>query len=318
MEKHKVLIIKTGYSEVLDKHKKEKVVSYGDVLRVTPLLHLYKNDHVTWITDEKAIPLLKGNNYINRLLVWNLENAMHLLREDDFDTIINLEKNHDIGIFSNRLVKTWRRYGFRFDEQTNSAQAYDRAFDVLSMVSRHSLKKENNKTSQELLFGLVGKKWNGEEYILGYKPKTNEKFDIGLNSIAGSKWPIKSWPKENWDNLEKRLNKDGFNITKQKDQGRDVLENLNSYIDWINSCKNIISIDSLGLHIAIALKKNVLGLFGPTPHKEFHFYNRGKAILPKHDQDCIPCFNKTCKKEECCMEDISVKRVYQEMIKLTQ
>ena len=43
MSNHKVLIIKTGYSEFLDNGDESRKVSLGDVLRTTPLLHVYKN-----------------------------------------------------------------------------------------------------------------------------------------------------------------------------------------------------------------------------------------------------------------------------------
>src|SRR3989344_103664 len=96
MRKEKILIIKTGYSEFLDKEANLRKVSLGDVLRTTPLLHLYKNDYVTWVSDREAFPLLENNPYINRLLPLDFTTAMHLLDEEEFDTVINLEKNYDI------------------------------------------------------------------------------------------------------------------------------------------------------------------------------------------------------------------------------
>ena len=41
-KKRKVLIIKTGYSEVLHNEYDSRKVSKGDVLRATAILHLYK------------------------------------------------------------------------------------------------------------------------------------------------------------------------------------------------------------------------------------------------------------------------------------
>jgi len=64
--KHKVLIIKVGYSETLAQEISSHT-SYGDVLRTTVLLHLYKNDHVTWLVDEKALPILRNNPWHGNL-----------------------------------------------------------------------------------------------------------------------------------------------------------------------------------------------------------------------------------------------------------
>jgi hypothetical protein len=52
----KVLIIKLGYSETLDSAL-SLTTSLGDVLRTTVILHFFKDWHITWLVDEKALPL---------------------------------------------------------------------------------------------------------------------------------------------------------------------------------------------------------------------------------------------------------------------
>ena len=308
----KILILKTGYSEILFEKDSEKA-SFGDVLRITPILNVYKNDDVTWVTDKTALPILEGNPYINKLLPLNFTTAMHLL-DEEFDTIINLEKNKEICKLSNKLV-AWRKYGFRFDNKINQVEAYDRALEVLAYGSSIDMKKENNKTVQELLFEMVGEKWNGEEYVLGYKPRINTEYDICLNTKVGEKWPVKAWPNEHWNNLEKMLLGEGFKVQRQDKQTKEILNNLTDYMDWINSSKVVVSNDSLGLHLGIALKKKVIGLFGPTSDKEVCFYNRGEPILPEPSLDCVPCFNEKCETGNNCMEKISPERVYNKIKK---
>lgn len=312
-ENHRVLIIKTGYTEFLDNGDDSMKVSLGDVLRITPLLNVYKNDDVTWLTDKYAFPLLEGNPYISRLLHLDFKNSMQLLNED-FDTLINLEKTSEICQFAEK-INAWRKYGFRIDRKTNEIHAYDRAFEVLAVVSEPGHKKENRKTTQELLFEMVGEVWKGEDYVLGYEPKTQEKYNIGLNTLVGSKWPEKAWPNENWNKLEERLKNDGFSISRQDKQDKEILEDLNSYMEWLNSCRLIVTCDSLGTHLALALKKKVIGLFGPTPSKEYYFYDRGSIILPSPIPECLPCFKKKCEREKTCLSDISIERVYNEVIK---
>ena len=312
---HKVLILKTGHSEVLENNPLSEKPSFGDILRTTPLLHLYKDDHVIWLTDKSAFPLLKGNPYINELLSLDFKNAVRLMHEKDIDTIINLEKNYDICKLVNK-ISAWRKYGFRFDEKTNSAQAYDRAFEILSVGADIEIQKTNEKIVQELLFEIVGEKWRDEEYVLGYKPKSEIKYDIGLNIFVGSKWSMKMWPMNNWDKLEKDLLKNNLKITRQDKQSKEILSDLYSYMDWINSCKMIVSNDSLGMHLAIALKKKVLGLFGPTAHREVHFYSRGKAILPQQTFSCFPCFRNHCIRNSNCIKDITPEMVYNEVMNL--
>lgn len=309
----KVLIIKAGYSEFLDKNHSRKV-SLGDVLRTTSLLNLYKEDYVTWVTDESAFPLLESNPFIKRLLPYDI-NTILQLESEEFDSVINLEKIPGICALSDK-IRAWKKFGFRFNTSTGEAEAHDRAFEVLAVSSDPNLKQKNEKTAQELLFEMVGKKWNGERYILGYKSKTTEQFDIGLNVKIGQKWPIKSWGDEEWDKLEKELEKLNFKVTRQDKQGSEVLSNLYKYIDWVNSCKLIVSNDSLGMHLAIALNKKILALFGPTPHKEVYFYEQGKAILPEPAPECMPCFKAECEKGKPCILDIRPEKVLEEIKKI--
>ena len=124
----------------------------------------------------------------------------------------------------------------------------------------------------------------------------SEEKDILLNTQIGSKWPTKSWPKENWLVLKRLLEERGLRVSLQDEQGSGVLQNLYGYMDWINSVKILVSVDSLGLHLGIVLRKKILGLFGPTPYREVYFYGRGKPILPEPIPACITCFKSICER----------------------
>lgn len=312
MEKPKVLILKIGYSEVLDDRNNSRKVSLGDVLRTTPILEKYRGAQVTWVTDSEAFPLLENNPLIHKLLPYDFTTAFQLQAEE-FDTVINLEKIPGICALAEKIKARRNRYGFIFNSQTGEAEALDSAYEVLAVSSNPIAKKNNKRTFQELLFEMIGEKWNGEEYILGYKPKTQEQYDVALNTQVGQKWPTKSWSRENWDKLEELLVSSGLKVTRQDKQDQKVLKDLNFYMDWLNSSKIIISNDSLGLHIGIALRKKVYGLFGPTPNSEVYFYNRGKAILPPNTQDCMPCFSPICTKDTPCINFITPKQILEEI-----
>ncbi len=312
---NKILIIKTGYSELLDKENNSRKVSLGDILRTTCLLHLFKKDNVSWVTDESAFPLLEKNPYIHRVLPYDLTTTFQLMAEE-FDTVINLEKTPGICALSDRIRARRNRYGFTFNSQSGTAEPYAMASNILTVCADPHLKKTNKKTAQELLFETVGETWNKEEYVLGYTPKTDEIFDVGLNTQVGQKWPTKSWPSNHWDKLESLLSENKIKTSRQEKNNPLILGDLFKYIDWINSCKVLVSNDSLGLHLGIALKKKVFGLFGPTPHLEVYFYGRGKAILPEPVPSCLPCFEGKCLRERNCLEDISPNTIYNEVLKI--
>src|SRR3989338_1002667 len=244
-KKYKVLIIKIGYSETLNPEISD-VTSFGDVLRTTVLLNLYKISYVSWLVDERAHPILKYNPYINRILIYNLTSVLQLKLEH-FDVVINLEKVPGICALADQIVG-WRRYGFRFDVKTGEAEACEGTETALSVCQDGEKKKAHNKYWQEHLFEMVGSKWKGEEYLFGYKSKSKVQYDIGLNYQVGNKWPTKAWPLGYWKEFEKLIAGE-YSISWQEG-----LDDMEKYFDWIHSCRAIVTNDSFGLHLAIAMK----------------------------------------------------------------
>ena len=274
----KILIIKLGLSETLDPEI-GRVSSYGDVLRTTPILYAlkekYPESHITWLVDEASEPLLRYNLYIDRVLIWDNFTGFQLI-EEKFDIVINLEKITGLCAITQR-INAWKKYGFRFDEITGTYNVYEGSEYAFDLCTRHNKKKENNEPWQKILIEMLGCKWRMQPYILGYEPKSEEFFDVGLNHKVGSKFPEKAWNIENWNTLKDQLEQLGYKVSWQEG-----LKDLYEYINWINSNKIIISTDSLGLHIALALNKKVISLFGPTSAKEVFFYNNSLYIQKKN------------------------------------
>ncbi len=300
MATEKVLIIKLGYSETLV-GEISHTTSLGDVLRSTVLLNLYKDAHVTWLVDEKAIGLLKGNPSIDRILPYDLTSVLQLQAER-FDTIINLEKVAGVCAFSDSLTG-WKRYGFRFDPETGTAMAYDGSQQVLDICYNPGDKASNRRFWEDILYEMVGSKWKGEAPVLGYQPTSEIKSDIGFNFNVGDKWPIKAWPLEYWKELEKLIG-DKYTISWQEG-----LTSIDEYIDWINSVKLLVTNDSLGLHIAHALKKPIVAFFGPTVSCEVYI-EKGVKLLPDGEYDCLPCMSTNCIKQESCMYEIKPETAF--------
>lgn len=302
----RLLVIKLGYSETLDPEI-GRVPSLGDVLRTTPILwalkEKYPDSHITWLVSEKAEPLLNGNKLIDRILIWDEFVPFQLMREK-FDVLINLEKIPGVCALSD-MIDAWAKYGFRFDSINGSYHAYERGLKFIDYI--RAKRDANNKTRdswQRVLIEMLDVKWKSQEHIIGYKPKTKEIYDIGLNYKAGSKWPIKVMNIEKWKELERKLLDSGYTVLWQ--QG---LDDLYEYMDWINSCKFIISHDSLGIHIALALKKKVVGLLGPTDPQELYLYNKGKIILPDQNCEHMPCYSPKCITGLDCMNHINTDKV---------
>jgi heptosyltransferase-2 len=305
----RVLILKPGYGETLDPDS-SGIISLGDILRTTVVLHLFPPTEyeVTWVVDRAGVPLLHKNSYIDRLLVIN-PFTPHLLLSEWFDIVINFEKEPGICAVADR-VPAWRRYGFRLDPITHQAKSYDHSDEALSFTTDPAAKRRKGKSWSAVLYEMLGAHYQGQPQILGYTPNSKICHDVGLNHMIGKKFPLKRWPEEHWLTLHDQLSADGLNVSWQ--QGSNDIEN---YIDWINSCRLLISNDSLGLHIALALGKPVVALFGPTVAEEVDGPDLIR-LTPPLDWDCIPCLEAHCPHAHPCMQHISVSHVESAVRKL--
>ncbi len=293
-----VLIIKHGYSETCD-HNISSTISYGDVFRCTCLLDFFRGEHVTWISAPAAEDLLAHNPLIDQLILAESPseiNGERLLKS--YDIVINLEKQRDWCEFG-KNIKSKNKYGFRNWAATGDDAYYPESAQALS----EGLERDNFTPLQDTLFKSIGEEWTGERYSLGYKPRVHNIYDIGFNCHVGSKWPNKAWPLEYWKDLHKRLSP-GYSICWQQS-----LDNVKQYIDWLASCRLIITNDSLGLHLAIALKKKIIALFGPTSSEQVYLYGHGVSLTPKEKHSCNPCFLAKCQRGKNCMHDICVDDV---------
>lgn len=243
----KVLIIKTGYSEFLDRGI-STTVSLGDVLICTSLLHLYKDDHVTWVTSSQAKELLVNNPFIHELVVFGSE-ALVRLDGQTFDVLINLEKDIGISAALSR-IKARKCYGFYFSDKTHNIETRKRSTRYL--LAGQENHRDIDRNALEILYETVDKKWQGQGLVLGHSRKTRIKYDFGFNYSVGSKWPTKAWPEDHWKALENLL-KSRYSVTWQKGHSH-----LGTYIAWINSCRVIVTSDSLGQAIGSALGKRSL------------------------------------------------------------
>lgn len=299
-KQRKVLIVKTGFSEFLDRGI-STTVSLGDVLICTSILHLYKNDRVTWVTDWQARQLLKGNPYIDELLIFGT-NALEGLSRRKFDVLINLEKDMGICAFLNK-IKTKKKYGFYFNETKHGIKTHNRLTEYL--LSGQENQRDIHKNALELLYETVGQRWQGQGLVLNVGKPFKVKYDVGFNHAVGNKWPTKAWPQEHWKELEVLLG-DTYKISWQ--QGH---RDLTKYIHWINSCRLIVTSDSLGQAVAQALGKDVITLYGPTNYRRMQDIPKVQVVPSTLACPHMPCYMPFCTHNKFCMDYIKPQRIAQ-------
>ena len=82
---------------------------------------------------------------------------------------------------------------------------------------------------------------------------------------------------------------------------------LRSGMLWMDAADMVLSGCSLGMHIAVALKKPVIAWFGVSCSQEVDLYDRGVKIQAA--VACSPCWKKTCTNEPKCLNEVSVEGI---------
>ena len=291
-----ILIIKLGYCETLVREE-GFIPSLGDVFRHTVLLHRYRKDRVTWLTSTSAAPLLRNNPGIQELLLYEENVAAHLAGRE-FDEIICLEKASVICKLA-KSVKARKRFGFgRNGDQVDAHPLAQSALDIANGRNPYL-------PIQALLYQMVGDYWRGEDYLLGYIPRPHAAYDVGFNYCVGSKWPTKAWPMAHWKALDRLCTDADMTVSWQEGE-RDI----EHYMDWIHGGTLIVTCDSLGMHLGLALKKKVIALFGPTPSEQIYMYGRG--VIVRSDWACprTPCMLAECERGGACMSETKPESVF--------
>jgi heptosyltransferase-2 len=152
---------------------------------------------------------------------------------------------------------------------------------------------------------------------------------IGLNTGAGTKFR-KQWPAARYLELisllrEKRAHVFLLGGPKEKELNRFLARrsrarvydtgsdnSLLQFAGWISRLDLVVSSDTLGMHLAIALKKPVVALFGPTCPQEIDLYGRGAKIF--QGTECSPCYKPSCP-DAICMSRITPEQVFAEIDK---
>ena len=300
----RVLIIKLGYCETLV-NEEGFTPSLGDVFRHTVLLHHYAGDHVTWLTSKSAIPLLRNNPYIAELLIYN-DATVRQLQVQEFDEVICIERLRTICQLADS-IKATVHFGFGWDGRNFRIHPLSQSVVDIADGKDHFL------PIQALLYQMVGAYWRGEGYVLGYKPRYRPSYDVGLNYRVGSKWPTKAWPISHWIRLENQLQRHGLTTSWQTGQN-----DMEQYIDWIHAGRMIITCDSLGMHLGLALDKKLVVLFGPSPSQGIYMYGRGEIVKAGGACGDAPCMKESCNKGAVCMADIMPEVVLKVALQLLE
>ncbi len=326
-----------------------KVGALGDVVRTSfiaqGLKEKYKHAEITWLTSPQATTLFLNNPYVKKVIADTSEERDKLLVEK-FDLVINLEEERTYAEFVDAFKA--EKIGFILKEGKIAPTPTAKEWFDMSLLGEKPgndiLKRECKKTHRQIMAEIVGindKKYepflrlNKDQFKMSqdFKKRYNLKpheMVVGLVLGGADRWP-KQLPVKLSAKLIDMLYKRFkcrmilFGGPSEEERNKEIIaratspiidagtgNDLTEFPALLNVCNYVIATDSMGLHVALALKKKVVCLIGPTPPHEKDMYGLGTKVIAK--SNCIACLKRDCKS----MEKINLAQVVSSLERLTK
>lgn len=326
-----------------------KCRAQGDVLRTTALLpalkRAYPRSRVSWLVDPESVDLLEGNPLVDEVLPLDLETAL-ALEVREFDVLVSLDKEPGPAALATR-ARAARKLGFGMGPHGGTTALNAAARHALRLGIDDDLKfRKNRKTYQEIIAEAAEVGYARDEYVFelaeGARTAAREFMRgngieagtpaVGLNTGAGSKFETKHWPAGHYRELAAGIVRDlGANVfllggVREEALNRSIAAGappgvfntgndhaLPDFAGFVSLMDVVVTSDTLAMHLAIALRKKVVALFGPTCPQEIDLYDRGVKLFS--GAACAPCYKRTCP-DAVCLKDIRPGRVLEEVGRL--
>lgn len=325
-----------------------KLDAVGDVLRTTCILpglrETYPSSRIDWITREDAVSLFHGNPLVDRVIPYPGTAWMDILA-NEYDMVINLDSSPESARIGT-LARTGKRIGFGFDPRGHVYPWNKEGVEWFEMGLFDDVKMRNRKSYQQIVLeicGLEGQERsihlyltederNGGRAWAEQKGLSLDRPLIGLNTGAGKRWEHKKWTEEGFVELIRLLRSSPEAVAsspqilllggpEEEERNRRIVNrvgeqvidagtghDLRKFFSLVDLCDLLVTGDTMALHVAVALGKKVVALFGPTSAAEIELYGRGRKI--SSDAPCVGCYRTSCDVRPTCMERISVEEVF--------
>jgi len=317
-----------------------KLDAVGDVLRTTsilkPLKKEYPDCYIEWCTRYNSLELFKNNSIVDEVITVE-DDALFRINAEQYDIVINLDTSKiSSAIAANVFAK--EKFGFILNKNGFVESTSTSAQQWLEMSAFDDVKRENKKSYQQIMYEILSLDLPVEPPMIHISDKEKEKISakefvknlnqkkpvIGLNVGVGTKWPSKGWPLIRWQELIEKIGNEKYNllllggpeevvITNQLKNNFNYVINTgcdNSLLEFaaiVDLCDLVITADTMALHIATALEKKIIALFGSTSANEIELYGKGIKLNSKDGCKCY--YKKYCTEDVSCMEKITSEMV---------
>lgn len=313
-----------------------KLSSLGDLFHVLPAVHAIRRglgSPVDWVTQPEYVALVRCFTDVDRVISFprrewlrKQRNFLRELREEIYDLVVD---------FQGLLKSAWVARLARSKRVVGPASAREGArwlyTDALGPRDRsvHAV-EEAAGIARDL----------GLEVDLNVFPVQFPEIPcelpkpcIGL--VPRSRWPTKNWPPDFFAETVKRLHSArnpsfvvfGSNADRPVGEliaaaapgvlnlcGQTTLPELGG---WMRCMDLVISVDSGPMHVAAAVGRPVLALFGPTDPRRTAPWGSQHRVLVAPNCECRPCDDPVCPRDDlACLRLISPEQVANEALGL--
>jgi len=317
----------------------------GDVLMTTSQLPALKKKYpvseIHWLTEKISAPLLLNNQYIDKVHVFSYESLL-VLENIEFDVAVNLDKSQKAASALNK-IKAEKKMGFGLSSTgkiipVNKGAVYNYRLGM----DDHLKFRVNTRTKTDYVAETMEIDYDRSDYVFNFTENELEyirnfrslvgiresDFVVGFNTGCSTLFPNKKMTVDQHIKLiQKFIDETNFRIMLlggPEDKERN--EHINSAFSGkiINTpvsdgvrkgaCYEsladvIITGDSFGLHLGIALKKYTIVWFGLSCHTEIDLFDRGVKFYPR-DLFCSPCWKKSCPYNLECVDMIDLDGMF--------
>lgn len=308
-----------------------KTSSLGDVIHTLPALtdalQAYPELRVTWVVEEpfkevaswhpavvKVVPMAWRRWRKDKLkLLFNPEIRLFLeeLRSQPYDMVLDAQGLIKSAIVA-KLAKSEMIAGFARSRAREpwAALAYNKACDqVPGLGEAHAIERLRALFAQALDYPLPQTPANAQLSL----PKSSNLLpkEPYVVLLHGTTWPTKHWPEPYWEQLADIIVQQGLkvilpwgNAAEHERAQKIAKQNVNIMIFpkatltqlaiLLQHAQGIVTVDSGLGHLAAALQKPTVALYGPTDPKRTGAYGLEQKHLTSA-LPCSPCLQDTCR-----------------------
>jgi heptosyltransferase-1 len=290
----------------------------GDILHALPAVASLKlsfpDKKLAWLVGRRWRDLLAGNPFIDEIVsfdrsaidaFWNLRRELRLLRPElviDFQGLLQ-------SALAGRMAGASRFLGF--DKAVAREPLASRLYtDRIHVTGPHRIERNLQLVKAAGAKHLTEESWIPEGAPEGTLPSGPY---VLASPFAG--WQSKQWPLEMYEDLGQLLRTEGLDLVinipneRAKESFRDVLVHPSSLSGLIHATRQataVVGVDSGPLHLAAALKKPGVAIFGPTDPAQTGPFKSSMVVLR---QENAPTTYKREKQIHASMAGISVEEV---------